>query len=68
MRYIGVEGHSNLVKDTQTGAVLNIATNFEQLRKSKEAKKKQQKEIKQLKDDVNEMKTLLQQIVKKMEI
>jgi|TARA_B100000035_G_scaffold314650_2_gene331604 hypothetical protein len=68
MKYVSVEGHSNLVKDKRTGAVLNVGTNFEQLRKNKEARKKQQIEFDELKNEVGEMKDLLKQIIKKMEI
>lgn len=68
MRFIGVEGHSDLVKDKRTGAVLNVSADFEKLRENKRKKKLQEQEFEQLKDDVNEMKLLLQQIVKKMEI
>lgn len=68
MKYVSIEGHSNLVKDRNTGAVLNIGTNFEQLRKNKEARKKQQIEFNELKNEVGEMKDLLKQIIKKMEI
>jgi|TARA_Y100000033_G_scaffold8779_2_gene7887 HAMP domain-containing protein len=68
MKYVSVEGHSNLVKDKRTGAVLNVGTNFEQLRKNKEARKKQQIEFNELKNEVGEMKDLLKQIIKKMEI
>ena len=68
MKYVSVEGHSNLVKDKRTGGVLNVGTNFEQLRKNKEARKKQQIEFNELKNEVGEMKDLLKQIIKKMEI
>lgn len=68
MRYISVDGHSDLVKDKKTGAILNVNTNFEQLRKNKESRKTQQEEIKQLKNDVGEIKNLLEVIIKKMEI
>lgn len=68
MRFIGVEGHSDLVKDKRTGAVLNVRADFEKLRENKRKKKLQEQEFEQLKNDVNEMKSLLQQIVKKMEI
>jgi phosphopantetheine adenylyltransferase len=68
MRYISVDGHSDLVKDKKTGAILNVNTNFEQLRKNKESRKTQQEEIKQLKNDMGEIKNLLEVIIKKMEI
>ena len=68
MRYISVDGHSDLVKDKKTGAILNVNTNFEQLRKNKDSRKTQQEEIKQLKNDVGEIKNLLEVIIKKMEI
>ena len=39
MKYISVEGHSDLVKDKRTGAILNINADFEQLRKNKQKRK-----------------------------
>jgi len=68
MRYISIDGHSDLVKDKKTGAILNVNTNFEQLRKNKESRKTQQEEIKKLKNDMGEIKNLLEVIIKKMEI
>jgi|TARA_B100000085_G_scaffold51230_2_gene44531 hypothetical protein len=68
MKYISVEGHSDLVKDKRTGAILNINADFEQLRKNKQKRKQQEHEFEKLKDDVNQMKVMLELIAKKMEI
>ena len=67
MKYVSVEGHSNLVKDKRTGAVLNVGTNFEQLRKNKEARKKQQIEFDELKNEVGDIKNMLTKIIEKLD-
>jgi len=66
-RFIPVEGHSDLVRDRVTGAIVNI--NKEETRAivtRKQREKQQQKEIQQLKSDVSDIKQMLQQIVEKI--
>lgn len=67
MRYVNVEGHSDLVKDMKTGAVLNVSNDVTKARKIKENRKQREAEFDNLKDDVQNIKLMLQQIVKKME-
>lgn len=67
MRYVNVEGHSDLVKDMKTGAVLNVSNDVTKARKIKENRKQREAEFDNLKEDVQNIKLMLQQIVKKME-
>ena len=65
-RYIQVENHPDLIRDRETGAVLNI--NIENIRKQKkllDQRRKEQQEIDQLKNDVGEIKNLLRQLLEK---
>jgi hypothetical protein len=66
MSYIKVEGHSGLVRDKETGAILNInKTEVEQARERKKLRKQKEQELQDLKNDVSEMKQLLAQLVEK---
>jgi len=66
-RLIPVDGHSGLARDRVTGAIVNI--NKEETRAvvaKKQREKQQQQEIQQLKNDVSDIKQMLQQIVEKI--
>ena len=62
-----VEGHSNLIRDEHTNAILNTNSSEYDNYLSLRAKKKQgtdridtmENDLKSLKDDINEIKTLL---------
>ena len=70
MQYINVEGSGGLVRDKETGAILN--TNKSEIERARERKiisKKKEEEldnmksdIRNLKDDIGEMKSLLTKI------
>lgn len=65
-RFVQVEHHPDLVRDLETGAILNI--NTDNIRKQKEIlqqKRRERQEIDQLKNDVGEIKSLLQQLLEK---
>jgi len=72
-RYMKVEGHSNLVRDKHTGAILN--TNRGEIARSKlmkETKRRESeeienlsKEVESLKSDISDIKNLLIQILRK---
>ena len=70
MQYINVEGSGGMVRDKETGAILNTnKSEIERARKRKIISKKKEEEfdnmktdIKQLKDNMVEMKTLLNKI------
>jgi len=71
MDLIKVEGHNGLMRDRNTGAVLNINSNeidrIKELRqRQREAKASQEQEINQLKSDVSEIKMMLSKIVEKL--
>lgn len=67
MTFKRVEGHSNLVRDSRTGAILNTnTTEIEQARKLKRVSEERQEhinslteEVKGLKEDMNQIKQLL---------
>ena len=73
-RFLKVRGHEGLVKDTETGAILNINRN--EIVKAKERKKlRRQKEseyqvmkqdVNDLKKDMNEIKSLLGKIAERV--
>ncbi len=57
----------DLVKDEESGAVLN--TNEDEIEKAKsikEFKKTEKEELEQLKDDVSELKDMMKQLLEKM--
>jgi hypothetical protein len=67
MNYIKVEGHPNLVRDKNSGAILNInKTEIEANRIRKEKEKQKDKEIEQLKNDVSEIKSMLNKLIEKL--
>ena len=67
MKHTNVEGHTDLVRDNSTGAILNNDTSQYNQYLSPRAKRKQgtdridnmEDDLKSLKDDINEIKTLL---------
>ncbi len=63
-QYIKVEGNGNLVRDRNTGAILNINKNeMSQARIRKQNQRNQNNEIKNLKDEVKELKYLLNKLI-----
>lgn len=65
-RYIPVDGHPNLVRDRQTNAILNINNDDIQTKmKVRAAKLKEREEIETLKNDVQEIKSLLIKLLEK---
>lgn len=62
--HIGVEGHSGLVRDTRSGAIINTNTNdIAKARHRKKVWKEQQEELESLRNDVAMMKEMMQQIL-----
>ena len=67
MKHTNVEGHADLVRDNSTGAILNNDTSQYNQYLSQRAKRKQgteridnmETDLKDLKDDINEIKSLL---------
>lgn len=65
-KYIRVEGNSGLVRDRETGAILNAnVTEIQKARLKKNREKQQELEIQELKKDVSEIKVLLTKLVEK---
>ena len=71
MGYLDVEGHVNLVRDEQSGAILNTDNSqynqYMALRNSKARKDNKidamESDLARLKDDINEIKNLLGKLV-----
>lgn len=64
--YYKVEGNSNLVRDKETNAILNVnSIEYENYKKIKQNKKKEEDRISNLESDVNEIKDDLS-IIKKL--
>lgn len=67
MNYIKVEGHPGLIKDKDTGVVLNTnEQEVEAARARKKAWKEKQRELDELKNDVSELKDMMKQILEKI--
>ena len=63
-RYVKIEGHTDLVKDKVTGAVLNVSKDVNKARKAKNVRQEKEREFENLKNDVKEMKDLLNSLIK----
>jgi hypothetical protein len=64
--YIPVEGNPGLVRDSATGAIINIdKSKANKARKAREAILKEKEEIQELKSDVAEIKSLLKQLLER---
>jgi len=61
---IPVEGHKNLYRDENSGAIINCDSfGYTQYIRMKEEKRKQKEEIDQIKNDITEIKSLLRQLL-----
>ena len=59
-----VEGHETLVRDTETGAIINTdSTQLSEYMKRRNDAMKRHNEIEQLKSDVSEMKQMMKKIM-----
>ncbi len=66
MRKIKVDGHSNLYRDKDTGAIINCdAEEYNNYIKSRNSKMLQKREIQDLKGEIDELKTLLKRFLDK---
>lgn len=64
--YLKVEGHPGLVRDPESGAILNINTSeLEQRSKVRSAKRKERERVDKLESEISEIKYLLQQLLEK---
>jgi|TARA_B100000035_G_scaffold195728_1_gene167155 hypothetical protein len=63
---IKVKGHSNLYRDEETGAIINSdVTGYNQYINSIETKNLRRKELDEMKKDIDEIKSLLREILNK---
>ena len=63
---IPVEGHTTLGRDPASNAILNTdTTQYEAYIKARDEARKKEKEIKDLKDEVQELKRLVNDLVRK---
>lgn len=66
--YKDVEGHSNLVRDTSTGAILNINKDeISAARRRKLERRQKEKEFEDLKNEVGDIKNMLTKIIEKLD-
>jgi len=66
MSYIKVEGRPSLVRDTESGAILNTSKGaVEQYRMIREKHEKKDKQIEQMQSDILELKQIIKQLVEK---
>jgi hypothetical protein len=62
---IKVEGHPNLFRDENSGAIINCdSTSYNQYINSLSKKELKKKEIEEIKEDIKEIKSILFQILK----
>jgi hypothetical protein len=63
---IRVEGHPNLYRDERSGAIINCdSVAYNQYVNSLNVRDSQKKEIDNIKNDINEIKSLLKQLLEK---
>ena len=61
---IRVEGHKNLYRDEESGAILNTdSVGYSEYLKQREIRKKERGEIKNLKNEISEIKSLLRELL-----
>lgn len=61
---IKVEGHSNLFRDEESGAIMNLdSAGYQDYVKKRNAKMREKEEISSLRSEINELKLMLQQIL-----
>ena len=66
--YKNVEGHGDLVRDTSTGAILNINKNeISAARRRKLERRQKEKEFEDLKNEVGDIKNMLTKIIEKLD-
>ena len=64
MKLVKVEGYPDLYRDMDTGAIINKDTSgYQQYLSNSSNRKNTKKELDQLKNDVNEIKSLLKELI-----
>lgn len=65
-RLLNVEGHNNLARDPESGAIINInRSEMSRIKSAREARRREKEEIQGLKNEVSEIKDLLKQLLEK---
>ena len=65
-RYLKVEGHSYLVRDTMSNAIINQnQAEYNQYKQLRQIKDKEQERLDKLENDLGELKDLLRQLLDK---
>ena len=65
--YKKVEGHSSLVRDTESGAVINNdSTSYQNYIAMREKKLKEKERIDNIEDEIVEIKSLLKDLINKL--
>ena len=68
MGFTKVDGHVGLVRDTRTNAILNINKDeINAARKRKLERREKEKEFKDLKNEVGDIKNMLTKIIEKLD-
>jgi len=63
-RFLRIENEEHLVRDSKSGAVLNTdLSSLEKYRAKRERDRQMQQDVENLKNDMSEIKSLLQQLV-----
>lgn len=66
-QYINVEGHSDIVREESSQAIINTDTEqYRLVMKRRDLMRNQKEEINTLKEEVSEIKNLLEEIVEKL--
>lgn len=67
MSFTKVEGHRDLIRDNNSGAILNINKDeISAARKRKLERRQKEKEFEELKNEVSDIKNMLNQIIEKL--
>jgi hypothetical protein len=67
MSLIPVEGHSNLFRDSETGAIVNNDdSSYQAYMRAKNAKISERAELDEMKKDIDEIKSMLSKIANKL--
>jgi hypothetical protein len=64
MDYIKVSGHDGLVRDQNTGAIINVDNSAIEARRKSKHLNSALEDINMLKDEISEIKSLLRELVK----
>ena len=63
--HIPVQGHSNLVRDTNSGAVINMGSEGDQHSANRARMKAEANRLNELEQDVSEIKMMLKQLIER---